>query len=106
MENILNNNTKFCCKPFEYSLVNEDDSGNIIYVPSTRVYAVSGNPPAVIKYCPFCGSKLPDELYDKRYEFIGKELGKEYLSDDDGNPPKKELPQEFQTDEWWKKRGL
>lgn len=59
-----------------------------------------------IKYCPFCGTELPQNLIDERWDTILEELGVDYLTEDDGNPPKKELPPEFQTDEWWKKRGL
>jgi hypothetical protein len=59
-----------------------------------------------INYCPFCGAKLPAHLIDERWSIILDEFGPEYLPDDRGNPPKKELPPEFQTDEWWRKRGL
>ena len=86
-----------------------DVGKNIIYSPSNRTYSVAsigGWYPSVIYYCPFCGAKLPEDLYDKKYEIIKAELGSEYLPDSDGNPPKKELPPEFRTEEWWKKRGL
>jgi hypothetical protein len=77
---------------------------------STRAFSVyvhrNTKLSVVISYCPFCGSKLPKELIDEKDETIYRELGAEYLTDDDGNPPIKELPEEFNSDEWWKKRGL
>ena len=59
-------------------------------------------------YCPFCGAELPsdkcsimkngDIIYYSEIETL---LGKEWcdITED-------EIPEEFKTDEWWKKRGL
>jgi hypothetical protein len=78
-----------------------------------------------MNYCPFCGTKFPPDLGDKWSAVIWEELGpeyliesqaefqkllckhqgKEYVSDPD-LPKAKPLPEEFKTDEWWKKRGL
>ncbi|MDR0693335.1 MAG: hypothetical protein LBF49_02060 [Puniceicoccales bacterium] len=59
-----------------------------------------------IAYCPFCGAKLPKELIDEKYDIICDELGLDYVPSSSGYLPKKELPEEFKTDEWWRKRGL
>lgn len=53
----------------------------------------------IISFCPFCGSKLPKSKRDLWFDTVEK-LG--YEPDLD-NP---EVPQEFHTDEWWKKRKL
>lgn len=59
-------------------------------------------------YCPYCGTKLPINRlsiyeYGESIYFaeIEKAVGKEFcdITED-------EIPEEFKTDEWWKKRGL
>ena len=59
-------------------------------------------------YCPFCGAKMPTNLSisdeygnDPYSDAIEKAVGKDYcdITED-------EIPEEFKTDEWWKKRGL
>ena len=58
-----------------------------------------------IDYCPFCGTKLPRGLRGMDMEpFLRKEYG--WTDDDCWGHPMRELPEEFKTDEWWKKRGL
>jgi hypothetical protein len=63
-----------------------------------------------ISFCPFCGTKLPTDLdgeFDSAvFEILGQ-TGMELIAAHKSfiNPNKK-LPQEFQTDEWWKTRGL
>ena len=59
-------------------------------------------------YCPFCGAKLPPDRLSMQkngefiyYAEIEKALGKEWC-----DTKKDEIPEEFKTDEWWKKRGL
>jgi len=58
-----------------------------------------------MEYCPFCGKKLPKELDDDDMDpYLMKEYG--WTEDDCWGYPRRELPDEFKTDEWWKKRGL
>lgn len=58
-------------------------------------------------YCPWCGTKLPEKLSEKMEEVLEKEYG---ITAKDWDAPNWDdnihLPQEFRTDEWWKKRGL
>ena len=55
-----------------------------------------------MKYCPFCGAKMPKQLYMSEYENALEEvLGKDFC-----DIKEEEIPDEFKTDEWWKKRGL
>lgn len=77
----------------------------ILYFPITReiAFKISDTIFQKINFCPWCGCKL---LIDLREEFfkqvtalLREELGIEAFSD-----PR--LPEEFKTDEWWKKRGL
>lgn len=55
-----------------------------------------------ITYCPRCGAKLPEDLVDKWWDIVEEKFGIDGLFD----KRIKDLPEEFKTDEWWKKRGL
>jgi hypothetical protein len=48
---------------------------------------------------------LPD-LCNEYWATIINEVGPEYYHTHENYDPNKPLPPEFQTDEWWKKRGL
>ena len=56
-----------------------------------------------IKFCPYCGTKMPNDLYasDAYCDALEEAVGKEYcdITED-------EIPEEFKSDVWWKKRGL
>ena len=72
----------------------------ILYTLKWRMYKlIINNDPGnqwILNYCPFCGKKFPDNLMDAYYYAIRDDTGKVL------DP----LPKEFETDEWWKKRGL
>jgi hypothetical protein len=90
---------KHCCKEMDFFL--EENRVAISYINYERLYAIdlkSSNGLQTIYYCPWCGSKLPKVLDDKRLEIL-EELGFD-------EPYEQEIPKEFKTDEWWKKRGL
>ena len=78
----------------------------INYVPRLRVYAINVTTSRVtlqlMFHCPWCGYKLPKNLR-KEYRYI---LEKEYNLDCFDEEQKKRIPEEFKSDEWWKKRGL
>ena len=82
------------------------------YYPQTRQYFIDrklrcGGGVVFINYCPWCGKKLPAPLLDQLEEILwnecdeGFEVYKHFQDDPNWN-----FPKEFQTDEWWKKRGL
>jgi hypothetical protein len=97
-----------------YGIIDEESDSETLcksYVPMT--------------YCPFCGKKFPPDLVEKWSDVIWEELGPEYLIESEAEaqkslcefqereyvpdldlPEAKPLPEEFKTDEWWKKRGL
>ena len=55
-----------------------------------------------LKYCPWCGIELPKNLWNEWHdeiEKLGFELPLESADYD-------KIPEEYMTDEWWKKRGL
>ena len=100
----------FCCEPLKRSI----ERGEMIYdeVYASVQFYINSQPwykeNAIYRkhanYCPYCGTKLhmnlngPDDIYRNELE---KAVGKEYcdITED-------EIPEEFKSDEWWKKRGL
>jgi hypothetical protein len=56
-----------------------------------------------ISHCPRCGAKLPESLFEQWYDIMEKEFG---LSGLIGPDEAHLIPEEYKTDEWWKKRGL
>lgn len=56
-----------------------------------------------ISHCPWCGTRLPEQLHSLRMEILENEYG---LDAPHEKEQIKKTPAEFLTDEWWKKRGL
>ena len=58
---------------------------------------------ATLKYCPYCGTKLPDDLTDTvtgPYDTcLAEAVGRWPITE-------KDVPEEFKSDKWWKKRRL
>ncbi len=54
-------------------------------------------------FCPWCGNKLPKELNEEYYAIFYDELNLKEAKNLLDTPG---LPEEFKSDEWWKKRGL
>ncbi|EFV75032.1 MULTISPECIES: DUF6980 family protein [Cytobacillus] len=65
----------------EYSLIIHDNGESMV-----EIY-----------YCPWCGSKLPDSKRDLWFEKL-ESLGFE-------DPYEQEIPEEFQSDIWYKKKS-
>lgn len=99
---------KFCCDTMQ-RYVNEH---NLVYEPELRLVTFyiksndkSGYQPEYYRspciYCPYCGKKQPKDLTSLRDDELEKAVGKEFcdITED-------EIPEEFKSDEWWKKRGL
>ena len=103
--------THNCCEKLHYYLTEPELSEQIAlrYSPHGRSYGISvldgehgsaGNSEISISHCPWCGSKLPCQLFDVRTKLL-----EEMFEDYDGSIDPR-TPDEFKTDEWWKKRGL
>jgi len=99
--------TTHCCKLMTDFL--EDTRIPLIYYDQYREY----NIPLLYKnkitavqglvFCPWCGAKLPQRLRANWFDTLKNEYG----IDDPRNEKQEQLiPAEFQTDEWWIKRGL
>jgi hypothetical protein len=93
-----------CCDTFKLFL--NDCRVGLIYDRRTRDFGIRrpyGSGSHGISHCPWCGTMLPLDLIDKWEEVLKKEYG---ISDPWSSQQEKLIPAEFQTDEWWKKRGL
>ncbi len=96
------------------SVLGEDHS--IFYQSRTRTYNASTGRSFInegtgkkalevadtIKFCPWCGKKLPKDLWNEWYDEI-EELGFELPLEPE---ELKKIPKEYMTEEWWIKRGL
>ncbi|MGC2310117.1 MAG: hypothetical protein WA432_00655 [Candidatus Babeliaceae bacterium] len=107
-----------CCKLYEDELKHNhccdmmtecthDSRVPLNYQPQFRRYIVSLTGPNAdfrqILFCPWCDTKLPESLEDTYYEILDKEYGLTQGLDIQND---RRIPQEFKSDEWWKKRGL
>lgn len=106
---------KFCCRNLRLK-INKKYKNIVLYLDPTtgeevisynkkwRSYLLSldiryGKP---IDKCPWCGNNLPRDLTDEWFDI----LEKEYNITDPSDTESHLVPEEFKTDEWWKKRGL
>jgi hypothetical protein len=85
-----------CCKEQNYNV----SIGFIQYTPYYREHFHNNN--RTSKFCSFCGNELPTSLKTQWHQILKKDYGLE----DPLNKDTKSVPQEFWTEEWWKKRGL
>lgn len=101
---------KHCCD----GMLDAVEEGSVLYSPPTRLYACFIDRQEielrVIGYCPFCGKQLPEDLvdeYDDAVEAVMGRAGLELICNNQNFlKPSPLLPKEFQTEEWWRKRGL
>jgi len=101
---------KYCCTDLQYHLEHKCEIHsdifdccdhllyyNEVYDEYGLIIHDGGSSYVEISFCPFCGYKFPKSKRDQYYYIIENEL---HISVED------EIPEEFKTDEWWKKRGL
>lgn len=97
-----------CCIYMDYALSGRN--GHLVeYMPEIRSYSLrfyTGDEFTGMEkelwYCPWCGTKLPQDLDG----IWGKTLEREYGLTEEERDEGSKIPEEFRTDEWWKKRGL
>lgn len=94
-----------CCPDIARTL--DENRAYIGYSPKVREYHINlRNEPVIvylIAYCPWCGKKLPKSLRMKWFRTLKSEHN---LDDPWGKEQEKLIPEEFNSDAWWKKRGL
>lgn len=111
----MNEELKHCCSHMDRYTVADEEDAIIEYDSDVRSYNFLLNEKGVyvgirqqLWFCPWCGKKLPKDLGD---EWEGN-LKKDYnltvsdFFDKQGQWDESKIPEEFRTDEWWKKRGL
>ena len=100
---IDNSKIKLCCKKMDKAIFSEKI---IEYDICTREYSIEIDAKSVrvLHFCPFCGTKLPKELITEFYDVLQNEYNFDLNNLD--YPDFKNAPEEMQSDEWWKKRGL
>ena len=96
-----NKKTDFCCQTM--SIFVQDLRIGIDYYNVYREYYIdtTADLKQMIYYCPFCGKELPKGLGEKYFDILEKDYQIEDIIEEEEN-----IPEEFKTDEWWKKRGL
>ena len=85
---------KHCCAEMDFHL-NDGDVG-VTYSPKFRQYQLDvkdGCAVQVIAFCPWCGTKLPENLWDEWCEIVIDELGFDLLNEN--------IPDKYKTDAWW-----
>ncbi|MBP9791627.1 MAG: hypothetical protein KBC27_00220 [Rickettsiales bacterium] len=90
----------FCCEKMGFAINKEHI---IDYDDCVRNYNLCGDKrDYAILYCPWCGKDLGKRLNWEYFEILAKEYGIE----DPDFVNFTNVPEEFKTDAWWKKRGL
>ena len=104
---------KHCCIKMEGVL--EEPGTPICYKPYIRGYCMQyGFPPKhrnknevtlaeTLDYCPWCGVRLPKELFDEWAQIVREKFNISNILDQDELA---QLPKEYTTEEWWEKRDL
>ncbi len=113
--------TKSCCELMHNFIKKElgyRTDVEITYSAILREYSIGSNRRQPISHCPWCGAKLPTNLRKDYRHILRQEHGIEVdlyirLADKCDNPKTDQelcetldVPDEFKSDEWWKKRGL
>ena len=95
---------KYCCDNMEYYAEQDIE---IEYSKRLNYYSMTlrddeYSTSCQLYYCPWCGIKLPQSLDG----VWSKTLKAEYGLDDPIFDDADKVPEEFKSDEWWRKRGL
>jgi len=100
----MNNNIINCCPKIKIAF--SDQRVSIGYQPKYREYFLDMRKEKSIVYlinnCPWCGKKLPKSLRKQWFSTLKKECNIK----DPWHKDESRVPEEFKTDEWWKKRNL
>ena len=93
----------FCCDTMRDSIKKDKI---IEYDDVLREYDIrtSENTVRMLKFCPWCGNKLAEILNKEIFSVLENEYGIKKEEADIYNFTN--VPKEFQSDEWWRKRGL
>lgn len=92
----------FCCKHMDdainkYRVIELEEEMRGYFIPTTPNGVV-----LALFFCPFCGVNLGKRLNAEYFDTLEKEYG----IDDPDIINYTNIPDEFKTDEWWRRRGL
>jgi len=94
-----------CCHTMDYGTT--DITVPLQYIPVLREYRLQNTEKPytsyIITYCPWCGTQLPKSLRATWFATLKTEYGLKPHIDMLYSP---ELPEEFKSDAWWKKRNI
>ena len=96
---------KYCCQDLDEYL--EEKKVTINYDHIFRSYSIdylTSNLSHEINYCPWCGTKFLKSLRDEFWDIIFGELKIDTDAFRFVEDPL--VPEEFKSEEWWRKRGL
>ena len=93
---------ELCCQKMDFAvnkekIIDYEDymrNYNLCLSRKNRVYAIA--------FCPWCGKNLGKELNHEYYTILYQEYGIELPETTEQD----KVPQEFKSEEWWRKRGL
>ena len=87
-----------CCRAMASRLEGGDVA--IVYEDRFRQYGIDHRSGGIqlIDFCPWCGTRLPKDLVDEWFGILEQELRLE--------PDDPAVPEEMQTSDWWRRRGL
>ena len=93
-----------CCA--EMNLHIHEKEKIIQYFPSVREYAIRIEESLIqgLKFCSWCGKELPESLSDALFDLLEQEYGE--IADIGNYKNDPNIPDEFRSEEWWRKRGL
>lgn len=89
----------YCC--IKMNNIIEEGEVPIIYCSKFREYGIkicNSDAYQAIDYCPWCGKKFPVSLRDEWFDTLEK-----MLQNFDGFADRR-IPDDFQSDKWWKER--
>ncbi|WP_141658658.1 DUF6980 family protein [Carbonactinospora thermoautotrophica] len=89
-----------CCDQMADAIA--DEGLHLCYLPKYREWGIDHRDELSfkqIRYCPWCGRKLPGDLWDEWRTRV-EQLGLDPWDDRD------KIPEAFHSDRWWKEAGL
>ena len=101
--NLKTTSSFYCCGALDYQI--ESSFCPVKYNDQWREYSIrdfKSTSLSLMMFCPNCGTRLPSSLRNDWFEILEKEYNLEDPDDED----KKQVPKEFLSDEWWRKRDL
>jgi len=105
---------KYCCNDMRSHIEHKCDVHDDVYECCDHLFLYNaiydeygviihdgGSSYIEIAFCPFCGHRFNESKRYKFFELLENELHYGDLEISNGD-----IPEEFKSDEWWRKRGL